>query len=128
MNAEELEQFRAMLLQLKKKLTKNIDYLQNDALKSAGDRVDELSDISAEHMADRGSDNFAMDLMIRVLENSDAEVCDINLALERIDDGSYGKCEGCGEAIGRDRLEALPFARLCIGCKHRQEQGLHEQV
>ena len=85
MNARELERFRKLLLELKRKLTSNIDHLQNDALKSAGEKVDELSDIPAEHMAERGSDNFARDLMIRILQDSDAELCDINLSLEKIE-------------------------------------------
>lgn len=122
MNAKELAQFRTMLLQLKRKLTNNIGRLQNDALKSAGETVDELSDVSAEHMAERGSDNFVRDLMIKVLEDSDAEVCDINVALERIEAGTYGACENCSDKISRKRLKALPFARLCIACQQEQER------
>jgi DnaK suppressor protein len=41
-------------------------------------------------------------------------------ALERLDDGSYGKCEGCGQPIPEERLEALPTARLCVTCKQTQ--------
>jgi RNA polymerase-binding transcription factor DksA len=111
-----------MLLELKRKLTNNIGHLQNDALKTAGETVDELSDVPAEHMAERGSDNFARDLMIRILQDSDAEVCDINVALEKIDAGTYGRCENCSEPVSRKRLKALPFARLCIACKHEEEQ------
>ena len=121
MNAKELERFRKLLLELKRKLTSNIDQLQNDALKSAGERVDELSDIPAEHMAERGSDNFARDLMIRILEDSDAELCDINLALEKIEGDTYGLCEQCERKISHKRLSALPFARLCISCKQAEE-------
>jgi len=113
-----------MLLGLKRKLTNNIDYLQNDALKSAGETVDELSDIPAEHMAERGSENFVRDLMIRVLQDSDAELCDINLALEKIETGTYGRCEHCQGQISKKRLTALPFARLCITCKQQEEQQL----
>jgi len=121
-NARELKRFRQMLVELKRKLTSNIGSLQNDALKSAGETVDELSDVPAEHMADRGSDNFARDLMIRILQDSDAELCDINVALEKIDAGTYGLCEACSKKIPKKRLRALPFARLCIECKQAQEQ------
>lgn len=122
MNKRDLAQFRKLLLDLRAKLSNNIDRLENDALKSAGETVDELSDIPAEHMAERGTDNFARDLMIRVLQDSDAELCDVNLALEKIDSGTYGQCEGCEEAIDRKRLKALPFARLCIDCKQAEER------
>lgn len=121
-NARELKRFRQMLIELKRKLTNNIGSLQNDALKSAGETVDELSDVSAEHMADRGSENFARDLMIRILQDSDAELCDINVALEKIDAGTYGLCEACSKKIPKKRLSALPFARLCIECKQAEEQ------
>jgi DnaK suppressor protein len=121
-NARELKRFRLMLVELKRKLTNSIGSLRNDALKSAGETVDELSDVPAEHMAERGSDSFARDLMIRVLQDSDAELCDINVALEKIDAGAYGLCEMCSKKIPKKRLRALPFARLCIECKQAEEQ------
>lgn len=122
MKAKELAQFRQLLIQLKSKLAGNIDHLQNDALKSAGETVDELSDVPAEHMAERGSDTFVRDLMIRILQDSDAELCDVNLALEKIDGGRYGLCENCSGKISTKRLKALPFARLCIDCKQEEER------
>jgi len=121
-NAKELAQFRKMLIELKRKLTDSIGHLHNDALKTAGETVDELSDVPAEHMAERGSDTFARDLMIRILQDSDAELCDINLALEKIEGGTYGLCENCSGEIPRKRLKALPFARLCIACKQEEER------
>ncbi len=123
MNAKELAHFRKMLLDLKRKLASNVDHLQNDALKTGGESVDELSDVPAEHMAERGTETFARDLMIRVLQDSDAEICDINLALDKIDGGTYGLCEHCGGEIPRKRLKALPFARLCIDCKQQDERA-----
>jgi len=119
---KELAEFKSMLLELRRKLTSNIDQLHNDALKTAGETVDELSDVPAEHMADRGSDNFVRDLKIGILQDSDAELCDVNLALEKIDLGTFGKCEHCDGDIGLKRLRALPFARLCIKCRQAEEQ------
>lgn len=118
----ELAEFRRMLIELRRKLSSNIDQLHNDALKTAGETVDDLSDVPAEHMADRGSDNFVRDLKISILQNSDAELCDVNLALEKIDNGVYGQCEHCQDSIDRKRLKALPFARLCIQCRQAEEQ------
>jgi RNA polymerase-binding transcription factor DksA len=119
---KEQAEFRQILLELRRKLTNNIDQLHNDALKTAGETVDELSDVSAEHMADRGSDNFVRDLKIGILQNSDAELCDVNLALEKIEKGIYGQCEHCDGEIPVKRLRALPFARLCIRCRQAEEQ------
>jgi RNA polymerase-binding protein DksA len=122
-NAKDLAQFKKLLLELKGKLSNNIDRLQNDALKTAGETVDELSDVPAEHMAERGTDTFQRDLMVRVLQDSDAELCDVNLALEKIEAGTYGLCEHCESQIGKKRLRALPFARLCIGCRQAEEEA-----
>ena len=122
MDKRELAQFRKMLLELRRKLASSVDHLQNDALKSAGEAADELSDVPAEHMAERASDSFFRDLMIRILENSDAELCDVNLALQKIDSRTYGLCENCSSQISKKRLKALPFARLCIGCQQEAEQ------
>ncbi|MFW6119073.1 MAG: TraR/DksA family transcriptional regulator [Planctomycetota bacterium] len=127
MKKRDVEQFRRMLVDLKRKLTNNIDHLQNGALKTGGESVNDLSEVAAEHMADRGSDNFVQDLMVRILQDCDAEVCDINRALAKIDDGTYGLCEDCAEPISRKRLSALPFARLCIECKREEEKHLAGQ-
>jgi DnaK suppressor protein len=125
-NKRELAQFRKTLLELRQKLADSVDHLQNDALKSGGEAADELSDVPAEHMAERGSDNFFRDLMIRILQNSDAELCDVNRALDRIDAGTYGLCEHCAGQISKKRLRALPFAHLCIACQQEAEQhGRH---
>jgi RNA polymerase-binding protein DksA len=121
-NAKDLAQFKKLLLDLKSKFSNNIDYLQNDALKTAGETVDELSDVPAEHMAERGTDTFQRDLMVRVLQDVDAELCDVNLALQKIEAGTYGLCEHCESDIGKKRLRALPFARLCIQCKQTEEE------
>jgi RNA polymerase-binding protein DksA len=48
----------------------------------------------------------------------------VDQALERIEDGSYGNCHNCGQPISRDRLEAVPHARLCINCKMKEESGV----
>ncbi len=122
MNQEELEQFRQVLLKLRRKLSSNIGQLSKEALKTAGDTVDELSDVPTEHMADRGSDSFVRDLKLSILQNNDTELCDVNLALEKIDQGTYGLCENCSEPIGTRRLTALPFARLCIQCREEEEK------
>ena len=58
------------------------------------------------------------------LEENSAHVLDeIDAALARIDDGSYGTCSRCGKPIGEERLEAMPYATLCIDCKRLEERG-----
>ena len=59
--------------------------------------------------------------MIGILQNSEAEICDIDIALSNIDAGTYGTCELCSSKITKSRLKALPFARLCMKCKQAEE-------
>ena len=56
-------------------------------------------------------------------ENSNHVLSEIDAALGRIEEGDYGECRRCGNPIGEDRLEALPWATLCIDCKRKQERG-----
>ena len=91
-----------------------------------GESAGDLSDVPLEHLADRGSDSFAKDMMISILQNSEAEVHDIDTALAKLDGGTYGACETCGGQIGMGRLKALPFARLCIECKQVEESEAQE--
>ena len=56
-------------------------------------------------------------------ENESAVLAAIDAALARIDDGTYGRCERCGQEIEEERLEALPYATLCIDDKRREERG-----
>src|SRR2546421_6712394 len=63
------------------------------------------------------STGVARDRDRTVVELARATIEDVDLALAKIDEGTYGRCEHCGESIPRARLEALPAARLCLDCK-----------
>ena len=119
---EDLKKFRKVLSDLREKLSNNVSNMQEGALRESGRNANELSDMPMEHLADRASDNFTKDLMIGILQNSEAEIVDIDIALEKIENGTYGHCEDCGEEIKIERLKALPFARQCIECKEAIEQ------
>ena len=74
------------------------------------------------HLADLGSDNFEQELTLSLV-GSEKEVLDkIEFALERITEGSYGKCEECGKRIPESRLEAIPYTAVCVQCAALQEQ------
>ncbi len=115
--------FRTFLLELRRRLAANVSHMQQEAMDggNAAGRG-ELSDISLEHLADRGSDTFTKDLMLGMIEDNEAEIIDIDRALEKIGDGTYGICESCRDNISMARIKAIPFARLCIKCKQDQEK------
>ena len=75
------------------------------------------------NMAELGSGNFDQDLTLSLLGSEKDALDQIDGALERIEDGSFGQCEECGVKIPEPRLEAIPYAALCVQCASRQEEG-----
>ncbi len=75
-----------------------------------------LSELSSadQHPADAATETFNRERDLSVLEQVEAELADVERALRRVDDGSYGTCEACGRPIGDERLEALPATRFCL--------------
>lgn len=120
-NDEELEEFRQLLTELREKLANSVSTMEREALRNGDMALGELSNVPLNHLADQASDNFTQDLMVGILQNSEAELADVDEALDKITRGTYGSCEDCGDDISKNRLRALPFARLCIDCKREQE-------
>ncbi len=87
-----------------------------------------LSDVSGEnnyrdHMADQGSATFSRELDLSLEQQTREVLAQIDRALARMEDGTYGICVRCGEPIAAARLEAMPEADLCIACKEREESA-----
>jgi RNA polymerase-binding transcription factor DksA len=76
-----------------------------------------------QHPADVGSETFERDKEMSILYNVEAELSDVDRALRRIRERTYGLCEACGRPIGSARLEARPAARFCIEDQARVERG-----
>lgn len=113
----ELKEFRVLLTSLKQRLKGDVDRLGNDALHADSG---ELSTMPI-HMADVGSDTFEQDMTLGRLESESEDLGQIEAALGRIEKGSYGLCENCEQPIPKGRLRAIPYARLCIPCKQKEE-------
>ena len=77
------------------------------------DRSAELSHVD-KHPADAGSDAFEREKEFSILEQVEAELSDVDRALERLDQGTYGRCDACGTAIADERLAAMPATRFCV--------------
>jgi DnaK suppressor protein len=74
------------------------------------------------HMADIGSDNFEQEFTLSLMESDGGTLAQIETSLERIEEGTYGQCEECGVKIPKSRLNAIPYATLCVRCAEQQEQ------
>lgn len=88
---------------------------------SEEDSLAELSSVD-QHQADTGTETFNRERDLSILERVEAELADVEHALRRLDDGSYGTCEACGKPIRDARLEAVPAARFCL-----EDQALAER-
>lgn len=86
---------------------------ENDLDETEGDSISELSSLD-QHQADIGTETFNRERDLSILEQVEGELNDIEHALKRLDDGTYGTCEACGKPIADDRLEAMPAARFCV--------------
>ena len=120
---DELTFFRTQLQKQLDLTQGNLDALAGDNLKRSP--IEASGDISAHstHMADQGTDNFDRELALNLASSRQESLYDIEDAIRRVDDGSYGACESCGKAIERPRLKALPFAKKCMSCQNAAERG-----
>ncbi len=110
-----LEELRAVLGEGLKHLADN--NLNRSQRESSGD----LSGYSY-HMADVGTDNFGREMELNIASNETDRIRLIEEALERIDEDTYGDCVVCEGKINLERLEAVPYARLCIECARESEK------
>ena len=74
-------------------------------------------------MAELGSGNFDQEFTLSLLGSENDALDQIEAAIERIEDGRYGRCEECGEKIPKSRLDAIPYAALCVRCASQEEEG-----
>ncbi len=121
MNKAELSTYKDLLLNLRARLRGDVSQLANAALKKS--RSEANGDLSSMpiHMADIGSDNFEQEFTLSLMENEGGTLAQIEASLERIEEGSYGQCEECGAKIPKARLNAIPYATLCVRCAEHQE-------
>jgi DnaK suppressor protein len=122
MNQTEIRFYKERLLELRARLRGDVNQLADAALKKS--RSEANGDLSSMpiHMADIGSDNFEQEFTLSLMESEGAALEKIEASLERIEEGVYGNCEECGVKIPKSRLNAIPYATLCIKCASQQER------
>jgi len=120
---EEIEEFREMLLQKRAQILADMSTLQTEALsKNRRDASGDLSSMPI-HMADLGTDNYEQEFTLGLIESERAVLQEIDEALSRIRDGTYGLCVATGKPIGKARLRAKPWAKYCYEYALAQEKG-----
>jgi DnaK suppressor protein len=99
-------------------LRAEIDRAESDIATRLGDAVGDAGD----DQADVGAKTFEREHELALTHNARELLAQNERALARIDAGTYGTCESCGEPIGKARLQAFPRATLCVKCKQREER------
>jgi DnaK suppressor protein len=117
----DLDRYRGELLALQATLRGASASLEHD--RSANDETGELPTWGPDELADHASDTLDREMDESLDANAGEILREIGVALQRIDDGTYGTCSACGADIPVERLDAVPYATLCVEDKRRQERG-----
>lgn len=123
MTAAEREIHRKNLLTLQRRLNGDVSNLTDEALRRGGPEGSGNLSSTPIHMADLGTDNFEQEFTLSLIQNEEHVLGEISAALERIAQGTFGRCEECQHEIPKVRLTALPYTRYCVACARKLEQG-----
>jgi len=118
----DIESFRTALLEERERVEQAIANLREDHPGRIDDEVEEIAAIADNHPADTATATLDREIDYTLEENSARVLSEIDAALRRIDDGTYGTCASCRQQIAVERLEAFPWASLCIDCKRQAER------
>lgn len=117
---KELEHFKALLLQEQQEVTEEVDKLK-ESIGEIDDNEDDVSSSMDHHPGDIGTDEESKETDYILIERNLSKLKKINAALDRIDNGTYGVCEDTGKKISKERLEAIPYARLSMEAQKKYD-------
>lgn len=120
---EEMDEFRTMLLNKRRELVEDMVNLEGEA-KRSGEESGSASSSMPIHMADLGSDTWEQEFTLNLIEKGRSIVREIDEALDRIENKTYGTCLATGKAIAKARLRVKPWAKYCIEYARKREMGL----
>ncbi|HEY1368371.1 MAG TPA: TraR/DksA C4-type zinc finger protein [Gaiellaceae bacterium] len=115
--------FRTTLLEERQRIVAAIEYLHAEHPGTIDDQVEEISATNDNHLAETATVTLDREIDYTLEANSGQVLTEIDAALKRMEEGAYGTCVRCGCEIGEMRLEARPWATLCIECKRREERA-----
>jgi len=118
---KELGDFKKLILKRKEEILEAIKHISEDALKKS--QKDASGDISGYtyHMADVATDTYDIEFSLGLASDDRKLLYELDEALNRIEEGTFGICEGCKTLISKTRLKAVTYARFCIKCQEKKE-------
>jgi len=121
-NKKELAEFKKIILKRKDEILDEIKHISEDTLKKS--QKEASGDISGYtyHMADVATDNYDREFSLGLASNGRRIFYELDDALKKIEDSTFGICEDCKSLIAKNRLKAVPYARLCVKCQEKREK------
>jgi DnaK suppressor protein len=118
----DLAAFKKLILKKKEDIIEHIREISEETVKKS--QKDASGDISSYtyHMADVATDNYDREFSMGRVSEDREFLFELDDALKRIEDGSFGICEDCGALVSKTRLKAVPSARLCIKCQEKKDK------
>ena len=123
MSAVDTARFEQILREERQRVCDAISYLHEETPGSLEDETEEIIGGSDNHLGETATATLDREIDYSLEENSEQVLRAIDVALRRIDEGTYGICETCGQPISEERLEAIPYATQCIDCRRKGERG-----
>ena len=119
---KELNEFKKLIVKRKEDALDEIKHISEDTLKKS--QKEASGDISGYtyHMADVATDTYDREFSLGLASNERKAIYEFDDALKKIEDGTFGICEECKSLIAKNRLKAVPQARLCVKCQEKKEK------
>ena len=114
------EPYKKLLLKAKEQIVGDLRQLSDDHSESANDRSGDISG-HAMHMADVATDMYDREFLLGLASNDRELLYQIDEAMGRMEDGTYGLCDSCQKPIPVTRLKAIPHVRTCLKCQEKLE-------
>ena len=121
LSRSQLKQFRQMLIAERIKFAGEIKAIAQETSKSPREASGDLSAYTV-HMADMAADAYEREVSMNIVSSEQEVLYQIDDALKRMEEGSYGTCQQCNKVITMSRLKAVPYASLCIKCQRDKER------
>ena len=123
MKRQDLDRYRSQLRALTERVQRTTAALEDQVRTPTGGEAGGGISNAPTHLADIGSEAYAQELSATLLENETYIRDEALAALERLDRGTYGRCENCGQGIAPERLDAIPYTPFCAPCATKLQEG-----
>jgi RNA polymerase-binding protein DksA len=121
MTQSQLQRYQQRLIALRDRLLREDRELRDEAMQPTGGEASGGLSNAPIHSADMGTHEYEEEMALRLMDNAEQILAEVNAALERTEKGTFGECEDCHKKISAKRLKSVPYARYCVACETKKE-------